>query len=271
MTLGDRRRHARRPKLLAFMLQWRRAEEKVFTTDVSSGGLFLRTAIAPPLGTQLSLLLPEARPADERLELTARVVRQVRRGDPFNPLGGIGVELLYVRSPRGTRPVEELLGLLLSGHALRLEPHDGPVVVRLPDCHVILGVRDDDVGDVEEYSFTDAPHEHTRPVSVELAVFCRWRNMIIQSVLSRLGSEQAILTRMRVLPEIGDEVTVRILAVSDMARFCGLEFRGTVDQVRESDGQTFVSLALNPLAQQPEVGGLRAFLRRLDEPEPDEG
>lgn len=249
---------------MAFVLLWRRSEEKVFTTDVSLGGMFLRTAIAPPAGSLISLVLPEKRPVEECITVTARVVRIVRRGDPFNPLGGIGIEVTRILSPRGSGPANELMKTMLGAMAPTVLKRMGPITLRLPDMHVLPGLHTESE-EIEEFSFGDAPQENTRPVSVELAVFCRWRNMIIQSTLSRLGAEQAILTNMKVTPEIGDQVTVRLLSIGSSARFRGLEFKGLVDQIQEQDAQLFVSLALNPVGQQPEIGGLRAFLRRLDD------
>jgi len=92
--------------------------------------------------------------------------------------------------------------------------------------------------------------------------------MIIQAALTRFGSEQAILSGIKVVPEVGDIVTVRLLGISE-SRFRGLEFRGTVDQILNGGPEALVSLALDPLNEQPEMGGLRAFLRRLDDPTAD--
>ena len=60
--LSDRRRHPRRPKLVRFVLSWRRKREKVFMTDVSLCGMFVRSTVVPPPGAIVELVLPEARP-----------------------------------------------------------------------------------------------------------------------------------------------------------------------------------------------------------------
>lgn len=269
LSLADRRRHARRPKLMRFVLSWRRSEEKVFTTDVSLSGMFLRTTIAPPPGSEITIVLPEARATDECLRVDARVVRIVRRGDPYNPLGGIGVEVRRIRSPRGSGPVNELLTTLLGAGAPQLPEVPGSIAVTVPGLEIDTvkptPAASSPSVEAEEISFGDARAEPTRTVAVEFAVFCRWRNMIIQASLVRLGSEQAVLGRLKVAPEVGDEVMVRMLGIAD-SRFRGLQFTGRVDQLMHipETGQTHVSLALDPLDQQPEMGGLRAFLRRLE-------
>ncbi len=259
--MADRRRFPRRPKLMRFLLLWRRSEEKVFTTDVSRCGFFLRTSIAPPQGAELKLIVPKAAAYDECVAVYARVVRIVRRGDPYNPLGGIGVELERIESPLGTEEVNELMAALLGpGGAPKLAPRHDPVVVSMPDCSVSsLAPPPEEADDFEEQGF-DGDRELTRTVVVQLAVFCRWRNMIIQARLDRLSAEQAVLTGLKVVPEPGDVVTVRLLGVSD-SRFRGLQFTGQVDH---AEGHA-CSLVLNPDEKQPEIGSLRAFLRDVSQ------
>lgn len=266
VSSSDRRQFFRRPKLIRFVLQWRRTEEKVFTTDVSKAGMFLRSAVAPPLGSEITLMLPEARPADECITLRARVVRVVRRGDPYNPLGGVGIELSQVVSPRGARAANSLLSGLLGDKFPKIpETVRGPVTIDLPSMQIVAEPAADEH---HEQGFEEASPEYTRSVPVHLAVFCKWHNMIIQGALTRLGSEQAILSSMKLMPDIGDIVTVRLLGISE-SRFRGLEFRGSVDQILNSGPEALLSLALNPLNEQPEMGGLRAFLRQLDDPTAD--
>ncbi len=246
---------------MRFLLSWRRSEEKVFTTDVSLCGIFLRTSVVPPPGSEITIELPEARPSDECIKLVCKVVRVVRRGDPYNPLGGVGVELVRINSPRGTGPALELMTLLMGGK----EPPHLPIItdevaVSLPDCRLL----DLEPKPVEEEVGFENKRAHTRTVAVHLAVFCRWRNMIIQAALKRLGSEQAILSNLKVVPEIGDEVVVRLLGITE-SRFRGLQFTGRVDQVMPMPdaNDSLVSLALDPAEQQAEIGGLRAFLRSV--------
>ena len=259
---ADRRRFLRRPKLLRFILVWRKTEEKVFTTDVSLCGMFLRSTIAPPPGAEFNVILPEARPTDECLQLTCKVVRHVRRGDPYNPLGGVGVEITELLSPRGTGPALELLTLLLGKMAPQLPVQTGAVRIQLPSC-TVAGVEEP-AEELYEEDFGTATRERTRTVAVEFAVFCRWRNMIIQASLKRLGQDQAIISNLKVVPEVGDEVTVRLLGISE-SRFRGLQFIGRVDQLMTLDGaNTLVSLALDPMEHQPELGVLRQFLRSIN-------
>jgi len=155
---------------MRFVLLWRRSEGKVFTTDVSQGGMFLRSTIAPPLGSEITLMLPEARPAGECITLKARVVRVVRRGDPYNPLGGVGIELIHVVSPRGVGAVNALFSGLLGEAAPRIpEFVRGPVTVSVPDFAIVAEPAD---VEAEEQGFEDARVEYTRSVPVHLAVFC---------------------------------------------------------------------------------------------------
>jgi hypothetical protein len=255
---ADRRRFARRPKLMRFVLTWRSREEKVFTTDMSRCGLFLRSQLAPPPGQEVTLIVPGKLAYDDSVQLTARVVRIVRRGDPYNPLGGIGIELIRIHSPLGTEPVNDLLVSLLGPAAPKLAARHDAVDISMPDCGVSGAAVAVDQPVPEEQGFTGQA-EPTRTMVVSRAVFCRWRNMIIQANLDRLGSEQAILKGLKVVPEIGDKVTVRLMAHAD-PRYRGLQFEGYVDQV--SPGTA--SLALAPDDEQPEMGSLRSFLRHAE-------
>ena len=132
----DRRQYPRAPKLMRFLLLWKRVEEKAFTTDASQAGVFIRTSIAPPQGAQITLVLPEGRPKDESVRIEATVVRIVRRGDPANPLGGIAVTFERIISPRGTQPVIDLLQTLIGGADFEIPVRKGAYVVELPAGHV---------------------------------------------------------------------------------------------------------------------------------------
>lgn len=258
----DRRRHPRRPKLMKFVLHYRKTREQVLTTDVSRCGVFLRSSVVPAPGSEIVIVLPEPRPESDCIKVYCRVVRTVRRGDPYNPLGGVGVELARIESPRGTAPIVEMLASLF-GKSPDLAPRTGLVSVTLPDCKVTSPAEPEPTGDGEA-GFVGEHVESTRTIAVDIACFCRWRNMILQASLLRLGSEQAILTKMRVVPEMRDEVVVRILGIHD-PRFRGLQFTGVVDQIlaNEDTHDSLVSLALDPASEQPEIGPLRHFLRDL--------
>ena len=257
----DRRQFPRRPKLLRFNLLWQKAEEKVFTTDVSLGGMFFRTAVVPPLGSSIVVILPEARPQSECVRIEAQVMRIVRPGDPANPLGGIGVALERMSCTRGTGPIADLLKVLLGDKAPEIPPQLGPVVVAMPSCQVeAAGGAPREPESLVEDEVSIAVAE---PMTAEIAVFCRWRNMVIQATLRRLGQRHAVLGNLKVLPQPGDVVSVRMMSQKGL-RFGGTEFTGQVDQIHyDKDSQeSLVSLVLD--AVQSDIGGIRSFIRKAE-------
>ena len=262
VSVADRRRFSRRPKLFRFMLYWKDAEEAVFTTNVALEGMFLRTAAMPPVGAEIRLVLPEARPGNDCLRLEGEVVRLVRRGDPYNPLGGIGIRLVRAVSSRGCGPVGELLRTLLGDAAPDLADVAGPVTVAFPSCAITAGIAEppQPQAPIEELGFTVA-----EPMTAQLAVFCRWRNMVIQATLLRLGPQSATIGNLRVRPAPGDAITVRLLSARD-AKFGGAQFTGSVERVVREEGATMAAtVTLDAPSQQPDVGSLRSLLRKLQD------
>jgi hypothetical protein len=260
-TTHDRRRHPRRPKLMRVWLLWQRSEEKAFITDVSLNGMFVRTTVVPPQGSRIHLLIPNTGPSDEAVRIEANVVRIVRRGDPANPLGGIGVAMERILSPRGTAPIIAFLDALLGDQAPELPHRSAPTVVEMPSGQIrsMPDEKDGEDAGIEEYGFTPAS------VTTDMAVFCRWKNMVIQAKLTHLGTHQSILGGLKVIPQVGDEVSVRMIS-SNQTLFQGLEFTGCVDQIyKGDDGEITVSLAIDPMDLQKERGGLRTLLTQIQE------
>ena len=95
MTI-DRRRHARRARLIRLAFEWAGRAEVAVTTDLSEGGAFLNTTVYPPLGAELSLRF---QPPGGLPPLSIRVaVRRVV--DPLSRVSvvpGIGVSIREVR------------------------------------------------------------------------------------------------------------------------------------------------------------------------------
>jgi len=246
---------------MRFTLLWKRTEEKAFTTDVSLGGMFIRTAAVPPQGSQVELILPEALPLDECVRIEATVVRVVQRGDPANPLGGIAVTLDRIKSLRGTGPVIEMLTTLLGDQAPEIAVKTTPVIVELPAGHIRPLLEPDAEADaeIEEIGF-----DGVAPLTTEMAVFCRINNMVMRATLLKLGTEQAILGNIRVAPEEGAPVSVRLISSTETL-FRGVEFTGTVDQVMKPEGETdvFVSVAIDPIGDQKDRGSLTNVLKQL--------
>jgi hypothetical protein len=246
------------------LLLWQRSEEKVFITDVSLNGMFVRTSIMPPHGSSVTLLVPNSGTQNEAVRVEATVVRIARRGDPANPLGGIGISWERIVSRKGTVPVIDFLNLLFGNDAPKLEVRPDPVSVAMPVCDLRPLVEESDEAAVPE--ITEIGFDQT-PATADLAVFCRWRNMVIQARLVLLGNHQAILTGLRVLPVVGDEVTVRLIS-SNQTMFRGLEFTGLVDLIKTEEaagGSNMVRLAIAPMNEQRERGGLRTLLEQLAE------
>ncbi len=275
----DRRQFPRRPKLIRFLLQWRGAEERTVTTDASNCGIFLRTMVVPPVDTLISLVVPEARPTSDCIRVEGRVARHVPPGDARNPLGGIGVELQRFISPLGIPAAVEFAALLFGAapESLRLSVLRGAVRVELPTFEVApfaasAPTTPTALPAFEEFSFTAEPTINVpRTVHVEIAAFCRWNNMVIQASLRKLGSTHAVIGGLKVIPRTGDPIGVRLMS-QRIGGFNGAEFLGRVDQVHHdpATGQTLVSLMLDPIAEQPNLGGLRAFVKRIAEAPPSE-
>ena len=257
----DRRRGPRLPKLMRFVLLWKRTEEAVFSTDASIHGIFLRSAVMPPVGSPVILVVPQKDTDDTEtcIRVHGEVVRHVRRGDPSNPLGGIGIAVKSMTSPSGTTDALSLLRSLL-GHTApaRLDEMHGPVTIHLPELRIAPGITDPNAD-----SQQPAPQSRLEPVKTALQVFCKWRNMIIQANLCSLSMEQAILNGIRVRPMLHDDVLVRILS-HQVPGFAGTQFTAKVDQL-DYDGvqdTATVSLAL----KQAESGSdIRRLIKAISE------
>ena len=67
------------------------------------------------------------------------------------------------------------------------------------------------------------------------------------------------------MPEVGDRVSVRLVS-SNQTMFRGLEFTGDVDLIKPGESASegnVVSIAISPMAEQRERGGLRSLLEQL--------
>jgi hypothetical protein len=253
---------------MRFVLLWKRVEEGAFSTDASRYGIFLRSAVMPPVGSPITLLVPDGDSTDNCVRLYGTVTRHVRRGDPMNPLGGIGIELERISSPDGVEPVRRLLVSLLSNTApTEMTNIPGPVTVFLPDFRV--------EGGLDEETSTNAtapvtPEPRVEPVKTSFTVFCKWRNMIIQAELCSLSMEQTILKGLTVRPMVGDPVHIRILS-HQLQGFDGTQFAASIDQI-SYDGltdQSTVSLALDPGAAGIDIRRLMDALRAREETAPE--
>ena len=230
---------------MRFVLLWKRTEEAVFSTDASIHGIFLRSSVMPPVGSPVVLVVPsvEEDKPERCIRVYGEVVRHVRRGDPNNPLGGIGIVVNSMTSPDGTGPALLLLRSLL-GHAAptALDEIQGPATIHLPELRAVAGIQDPNATP----SAPPANESRMAPVRTKLEVFCKWRNMIIQASLCSLSMEQAILSGIRVRPTVHDDVLVRILS-HQLPGFAGTQFTAKVDQLDYDGLQDLatVSLALN--------------------------
>jgi hypothetical protein len=264
----DRRRAPRIPKLMRFVLLWKRVEEGAFSTDASRYGIFLRSAVMPPVGSPITLVVPDGDSTDNCVRMYGTVTRHVRRGDPMNPLGGIGIELERISSPDGVEPVRKLLVSLLSNNApAEMDSISGPVTVFLPDFRVEGGLGDETSGHAASPTM---PEPRAEPVKTSFTVFCKWRNMIIQAELCSLSMEQAILKGLTVRPMVGDPVHIRILS-HQLQGFDGTQFAANIDQINY-DGltdQSTVSLALDPGASGIDIRRLMDALRAQIKTDPE--
>lgn len=255
--LSERRDSPRVRRLVKLLLPIGGTDEVVFATDVSRSGLFLRSTVIPRLGSQITLLFPTPTSRELRVRLEGIVIRHVRRGDPVQPLGGMGIQLNRLISPRGVGPARNAVKTLLGDGAPTVQGSmHTAVVLELPQF-VNAEVEASEIG-IEE-----APIELSRALAVNRPVFCRWDNMVVKATLARLGLRQAILTHLSMVPSPGDNLTVRLLSAPGSGR-PGIQLSGHIDQVHRDPGKgAVVSLALAPLKEQSDPGGLRRFLRAM--------
>ncbi|MFT5431457.1 MAG: hypothetical protein ACI9OJ_002153 [Myxococcota bacterium] len=289
LPTSDRRAATRRPCLVRLMILWRGDVIKCFVTDASHVGLFIRTHVLPPTGTDVTVLFPDGGPSSDCVRLTGKVMRRVKPGDPAQPLGGVGIRLHRLTSPRGGRPAQRALKSLYGTLATFSQQTDvNQISITFPDFEPLRpptqtpptqtppamppappARRPEEVVEIAIGSPGSAPETEIdlpRAVVADFKVFVRLNNLVLRGNLRRLSQSQAIVTGITVRPDIGDPVKVRLLATGD-PRFGGVQFSGIVDQI---DPSQVASLAVISIALSPDsdAGSLKLFIRSLSEGQP---
>jgi hypothetical protein len=96
---NDQRTEPRKKKTLFCQLEWRGRRHPAVVLDLSPSGLFVRTAIALPLGSEIEVTLRLA--GGKAWNLRAEIARHAEAGSRRDLLHGLGVGLRITGAPEG--------------------------------------------------------------------------------------------------------------------------------------------------------------------------
>jgi hypothetical protein len=98
-ALQERRAEPRKRKTLFCQLECREKRYPAVVLDVSSSGLFVRTAITAPIGTEVEVTLRLA--GGKAWHLRAEIARDAQDGSSPDLLHGLGMGLKLTAAPDG--------------------------------------------------------------------------------------------------------------------------------------------------------------------------